>query len=65
MTLQDRIDESKRNFENKQTERSRYLEAADECLEEMHRFQGEYRALCALLEEEESKKGDEKPQKEK
>lgn len=55
MTLEDRILEVEQKFNTKQAERDKFLKDADERLEEMHRLQGEYRALTTIKDEKEKK----------
>jgi hypothetical protein len=52
MDLDNRITEATQKFDQKQQERNDYLKLADECLEEMHKLQGEFRLLSALKENE-------------
>lgn len=56
MTLQDRVLESQNKYDNLQAQRDQYLKAAEECLVEMTKLQGEYRVINELLEEQEAKK---------
>lgn len=51
MTLEDRILEVEQKFNTKQAERDKFLKDADERLEEMHRLQGEYRALTTIKDD--------------
>lgn len=50
MNIQDRLLEASKKFNTKQIERDEHLKAAEECLEEMHRLQGEHRILSVLSE---------------
>ena len=52
MTIQDRILQVEQKFKTKQSEREQHLKNAESCLEEMHRFQGQYSLLSEMQEEE-------------
>lgn len=59
MTIQERISESEQKFEQQKSIRQQHLDAAEECLVEMNKLQGEWRLLQELLKEE-PKKGSKK-----
>lgn len=52
MTTQERILESETRFNEKQSEREGHLKAAEECLTEMAKLQGEWRVLKQIEAEE-------------
>jgi len=52
MKLSDRIQEAEQQFKTKELERNQHLDAAEACLEEMHRLQGEWRILNQLINDE-------------
>lgn len=56
MDIANRIKEAEQKFNTKQAERDDHLRQAEECLEEMHRLQGEYRALLSMQEEKSAAK---------
>lgn len=61
MNIEDRLRESERLFEQKKQERDQHLQAADECLVEMTKLQGEFRLLQQLLAEQQPVKPNKKP----
>lgn len=52
MNIAKRIQESEESFKTKQSEREQYLRAAEECLTEMTKLQGEWRVLNELKDSE-------------
>jgi len=54
MNIEDRILESTTKFNEQKEQREQHLAAADECLTEMNRLQGEYRVLTDLRSQESS-----------
>lgn len=61
MTLQDRIQDVTQKFNTKQAEHSEHTRAAEECMAEMNRLQGEFRLLNELIEEKtERNEGDDR-----
>jgi len=49
MNIEARIHESEKQFEQKKSEREKHLQAAEDCLVEMTKLQGEFRVLNELL----------------
>lgn len=47
-----RIQKAEQKFEQKKSERERYIVKAEECLTEMNRLQGAWAELMAIQEEE-------------
>lgn len=62
MNIQDRLLEVTQKFNTKQVERDNHLKSAEDCLEEMHRLQGEHRAFTALAEEEKEQSANKEPE---
>lgn len=56
MNVRDRIIESEQKFELKKQEREQHIQAAEECLTEMAKLQGEWRLLQEMLQEQQNKK---------
>jgi len=51
MDLVTRLEKSEQSFEKNREEREHHLQAAEECLTEMTKLQGEYRILQELIKE--------------
>lgn len=65
MNIASRLTEVEQKFNTKQSERDEHLKLAEECLEEMHRLQGEYRVLQDMSSTHEATTITAKPAKEK
>ena len=48
MTLSDRIEEVEQKFNTKRAEYDAHIRAADECMVEIHRLEGEHRLLQSI-----------------
>lgn len=51
MDINQRIAAAEQTFNTKNEEREKYIKAADECLIEMNKLQGEYRVLVEIRDE--------------
>lgn len=55
MSIGERILEADRKYQEKQQERARLLQMAEDCLTEMYKLQGEWRVLTDLEKDETDK----------
>lgn len=56
MNIQQRLEEAKQKFEEKQKQRAEYLKNAEDCLIEMYKLQGSFTTLEELQEKSEKEK---------